>query len=62
VTPIAFHGFRLCSLDNTPLSFIGQNLKNSSCVMLARGTFMSENFEAKWVATVEKYWLSVSAI
>jgi len=45
--PIAFRGFRVCSLDNTKLSFIGLNF-NSSCVLF-------ENFEAKLVATVEKY-------
>jgi len=60
-TPIAFRGFSVCSLDNAKLSFIGLNL-NSSCVLPARGTFMSENFEAKVVAKVEKYWLNVSAI
>jgi len=60
-TPITFCGFRVCSLDNIKVSFIGLDL-NTNCVLFARGTFMSENFEAQLVATVEKYWLNVSAI
>jgi len=52
-------GFRVCSLDNTKFSFIGQ-VKLKLCIVYKRHVHV-RNFEAKLVATVEKYRLNISA-